>query len=319
MKSEYTYPGTNVLINLADIRDPKVLHDFERGRTALRHIELNMIPIKGTFDLNHLKAIHKHLFQDVYPWAGELRTVNIGKNGFKFCDYQQFGRHADYVFGQLKQENLLKNLSPDAFAKKAAYYYQEINFGHYFREGNGRSIRTFFEQLSRGAGYELDWSIIPKNEYMSAVKESDDPNKLDGLISVFKRMISRQDESPSILEANTASTEPKKTDSVQNDKWIESKGEITLKDVLKKTDGLPAMDNALDVDAKILNAAVEKYQIATENGVETVKVLLKGQNAIHNIRLENVPHLPKQLKNEMLDQAAAVNEPEIQRDNYMDL
>ncbi|WP_245976618.1 Fic/DOC family protein [Paenibacillus prosopidis] len=308
------------MINLADIRDPEVLHDFERGRTALRHIELDIIPIKGTFDLDHLKALHKHLFQDVYPWAGELRTVNIGKNGFKFCDYQQFGRHADYVFDQLKQDNFLKDLSPDAFAKKAAYYYQEINFGHYFREGNGRSIRTFFEQLSRGAGYELDWSIVPKNEYMLAVKESDDPNKLDGLISVFKRMISRQDANHSIqFEANTASTEPKKIDSVQNDKWIESKGKITLKDILKKTDGLPAMDNTLDVDAKILNAPVEKYQIVTENGVETVKVLLKGQDAIHNIRLENVPHLPKQLKNEMLDQAAAVNEPVIQRDNYMDL
>ncbi|MEB8638184.1 Fic family protein, partial [Bacillus cereus] len=164
MSNRYTYPDSDVLVNLADIRDAQTLHDFERGRTALRHIELNVIPIKGNFDLEHLKAIHKHLFQDVYSWAGQLRTVNIGKNGFMFCDYQQFDRHADYVFGQLKRDNFLKNLSPDAFAKKAAYYYQEINFGHYFREGNGRSIRTFFEQLSREAGYELDWSLVPKKE-----------------------------------------------------------------------------------------------------------------------------------------------------------
>lgn len=59
MNSQYTYPGTDVLINKADIRDPEVLHNFERGRTALRHIEQEIIPIKGNFDLDHLKAIHK--------------------------------------------------------------------------------------------------------------------------------------------------------------------------------------------------------------------------------------------------------------------
>lgn len=83
MSNRYTYPDSDVLVNLADIRDAQTLHDFERGRTALRHIELDVIPIKGNFDLEHLKAIHKHLFQDVYSWAGQLRTVNIGKNGFR--------------------------------------------------------------------------------------------------------------------------------------------------------------------------------------------------------------------------------------------
>ncbi|MDF2650007.1 MAG: Fic family protein [Paenibacillus sp.] len=321
MKTEYTYPGTNVLINLADIRDPQVLHDFERGRTALRHVELDIIPVKGNFDLEHLKGIHRHLFQDVYPFAGQLRTTNISKNGFKFCDVRDFNRHADYAFDQLKQDNFLKNLSPDAFAKKAAYYYQEINFGHYFREGNGRSTRTFFEQLSREAGYDLNWSVVPKKEYMLAVKETDDPTKLDSLVDVFKRIITPKDGKDRSLhaEADAGATVPKKADSRQTNKWIEPKEEITLKDVLKNTKGLPAMDNALDVDAKILNAPVEKYQVSTKNGVETVKVQLKGQDAVHDIRLENVPHLSKELKNQMLDQAAAANELVIQKDNYMEM
>lgn len=321
MKSEYTYPGTNVLINLADIRDPDVLHDFERGRTALRYIELDIIPVKGKFDLEHLKAIHRHLFQDVYPFAGQLRTVNIGKDGFNFCDYQQFSRHADYVFGQLKKDNFLKNLKPDAFVKKAAYYYQEINYGHYFREGNGRSIRTFFEQLSREAGYELNWSVVPQNEYMAAVKETDDPTKLDSLIEVFKRVISLQDIKDQYLhiDLNTAAAKPQTVNSNQSDKWIEPKDEIILKDILKKTDGLPAMDNAFHVDANILNAQVKKYQINTEKGIETLKFQLKGQDTVHSIRLENVPYLPKKLKNEMLDQAAAVHEQVVQKDNYMEM
>ncbi|MGG3471540.1 Fic family protein [Neobacillus pocheonensis] len=321
MNSEYTYPGTDVLVNLADIRDPKVLHDFERGRTALRQIELDIIPIKGSFDLEHLKAIHKHLFQDVYPFAGQLRTVNIAKNGFKFCDYQQFDRHADYVFGQLKQDNFLKNLSPDAFAKKAAYYYQEVNFGHYFREGNGRSIRSYFQVLSNFAGHELDWSRVPKNEYMAAVKESDDPKKLDGLVKVFQKIITPvRDREITFTFADVPDKgKTAKQEKAPDEKWIEPKPGTTLKDLLKKTDGLPAMDNPTSIDAKILNSPVSKYQLITKNGNQSLRVQIQGREDIHNIRLEKTPYLTQQLKNNMLDQAAAtINQPVIQMDRYME-
>ncbi|MFS0841263.1 Fic/DOC family protein [Paenibacillus sp. 1P03SA] len=311
----YTYPGTNVLINKADIRDPQELHDFERARVAYRHaeIELGVVKIKGNFDLDHLKGIHKHLFQDVYPFAGEVRTVNIGKNGFSFCNPLEFDRHTYYVFGQLKEDNFLRNLNVDEFSKKAAFYYQEINFGHYFREGNGRSIRTFFEELSRAAGYTLDWSAVPKQEYMAAVKETDDPNKLESLVNVIKRTITS--EKIKVVEKQVEEKKGKET--IHERKWIEPKKELLLKDVLKKTDGLPAMDNAFDVDSAILNAPVKKYAISKANGKESLMFQLKGQEQVHNIRLEKIQNLSKQLKNQMIEQAAGLTATPQQLEPYM--
>ena len=75
----YVYPGTEVLRNKADIRDQEALDSFEADATAVRMLELIDNPVQGTFDLPHLCAIHRHLFKDVYDWAGEIRTVDISR------------------------------------------------------------------------------------------------------------------------------------------------------------------------------------------------------------------------------------------------
>lgn len=80
----YTYPGTDVLRNVLDIRDPKQPAAFEANATVARLIELDERPLVGRFDVAHLKSIHQYIFQDVYWWAGELRTVNISKSGHLF-------------------------------------------------------------------------------------------------------------------------------------------------------------------------------------------------------------------------------------------
>lgn len=80
----YCYKGTSVLKNLKDIREQAKLDIYERIYTAKRLQELMEKPINGIFDLNHLQKTHQYIFQDVYPFAGELRTVNIGK-GIQFC------------------------------------------------------------------------------------------------------------------------------------------------------------------------------------------------------------------------------------------
>ena len=82
--SYYCYQGTNVLINKLNIKDGKTLFEAEKKLTLLRLKNLNNNPIKGDFDFEHLKAIHKYIFQDVYDWAGEERRVEIGK-GNLFC------------------------------------------------------------------------------------------------------------------------------------------------------------------------------------------------------------------------------------------
>lgn len=75
----YTYPGTGVLRNLLGIRDKDELNEAEYRLTWARRQQLYRQPIQGSFDLAHLQAIHRHLFQDLLDWAGELRTVNISK------------------------------------------------------------------------------------------------------------------------------------------------------------------------------------------------------------------------------------------------
>ena len=79
--------ATEVLINNFNEHDPRVLSQYERMYTGARIIDLLKKPIQGKFDLSHLKAIHKYIFQDIYSWAGELRLVNISKE-ILFCDAQ---------------------------------------------------------------------------------------------------------------------------------------------------------------------------------------------------------------------------------------
>ena len=73
----YCYPDSDVLINKMDIRDQAKLEEAERRLTMFRMSDLLDVPVKGDFDLDHLKSIHRYLFQDLYSWAGEIRTVDI--------------------------------------------------------------------------------------------------------------------------------------------------------------------------------------------------------------------------------------------------
>src|ERR1700694_3431326 len=80
----YLYPGTSVLKNLRGLTDPQQLERFEARRTHQRIAELIDNPLVGGFDLAHLKAIHRYIFQDLYEWAGQFRKVNISKGGHLF-------------------------------------------------------------------------------------------------------------------------------------------------------------------------------------------------------------------------------------------
>ncbi|MGE7828520.1 Fic/DOC family protein [Paenibacillus sp. NPDC093718] len=283
MSSSYVYPGTNVLINKADLKDQASLDVFERNRTALRAMELQQTPIKGNFDIQHLKAIHQHLFQDVYPFAGEFRYTNIRKNDFTFAEYRTLDFTTANITNMLREDKFLKGLSPEKFADKAATYYSDINYLHPFREGNGRTIREFFRQLANEAGYDLRWSHVPKQEYMAAVKATDDPSRTEELSKVIHKCIQKESESKIM--------------------WIEPDREMTLKDALKKAKGLPAADQTLN--PKMLNTLVSKFRIYQDNNKEFIQFQLKGQQDTKTIPLEKAPHLSQQLKNHILDQASS--------------
>ncbi len=148
MNDPYSYPNTNILKNKFGIKDKTKLNIIERNKANKRLIELKLNPITGQYDLKHLQKIHKHIFQDIYTWAGELRTVNIGKGQNFFCLLQ----HIDYaqkdIFNSLKKDNYLNGLNLNDSVNKLAYYLGEINMLHPFREGNGRTQRAFIEQLA---------------------------------------------------------------------------------------------------------------------------------------------------------------------------
>ena len=160
----YLYPGTDVLKNIPGIRGAVKLQQFEYEQTASRIVELRRQPLPERFDLAQLQAIHKYLFQDVYEWAGRLRTVNIAKGGTLFALPQYIESEGRRMSTELRAENNLQGLLKDQFVARLAYYYSEWNAAHVFRDGNGRSTRVFLGQLALGAGYVIDQARIDNDQ-----------------------------------------------------------------------------------------------------------------------------------------------------------
>jgi cell filamentation protein len=181
----YLYPGTDVLKNLRDIRDPDILARFEAEATSRRIVQLINAPVPGRFDTAQLKAIHKHVFQDVYAWAGQFRTVNISKGGNPFGAPAFVESALDDLLQKLSAENYLQAANPKVFASQAGFFLGEINAAHPFREGNGRTQREFIRELGLHAGFVVDWSRITRGQMTAASRESfrtGDSSRLAALI-----------------------------------------------------------------------------------------------------------------------------------------
>lgn len=166
----YCYlPDYTFLRNKLDIRDAEELDYVEREFVS--HRMRAALPA-GRFDLAHLKAIHRHLFQDIYAWAGELRTVEISKGGsqFQFCRFIETGM-AD-VHRRLVEARFLRNLPAEDFAREAGCIIGDVNHVHPFREGNGRTQMLYLKQLGAQAGHPLDLSRIDRDAWMTASRQA---------------------------------------------------------------------------------------------------------------------------------------------------
>lgn len=163
---QYCYPGGEVLINKLGITEQAALEAAEIELTQLRIEQYE--PDFDDFSLPALRAIHFHLFQDVYDWAGELRSVDITKGSTRFANVRRIEPEADKLFGQLALENYLAGLPRERFVARLAHYYSELNVIHPFRDGNGRAQRLLFEILSINAGFELRWEPIGSAEWLHA-------------------------------------------------------------------------------------------------------------------------------------------------------
>lgn len=167
MQDPYCYPDSRVLKNKLNIRSLEGLHEAERRLAKYRAEELLNSPINAHFDFNHLKKIHAYLFQDIYDWAGEVRTVDIAKDNL-FCCYFAINSEAKRIFTELKHEKYLQNLSVGDFAKRLAYYFAEINALHPFREGNGRTQREFIRQLAFQNNLFISYEGITQEQMIEA-------------------------------------------------------------------------------------------------------------------------------------------------------
>ena len=162
----YAYRGTNVLKNRLGTRDPAILEAFELEMTTLRAEE--PLPT-GRFGPAHYRAIHRHLFQDVYSWAGRYRTVRTAKGGNWFCFPEHISQQMDSLFSRLRAENYLVCDNFETFVEGAARFLADLNAIHPFREGNGRTQLAFMHLLAIRAGHPLEFSRVDPGCFLQAM------------------------------------------------------------------------------------------------------------------------------------------------------
>lgn len=156
--------------NKLGINDSLELAREEERLTKKRALELYDNKILANFEVGTfagLKAIHGYLFQDIYPFAGKMRTVNIAKGHFRFAPV-------------LYLEDALRNIDrmPQNTYEHIIEKYVEMNVAHPFREGNGRSTRIWLDAILKNElGQVVDWSKIDKEDYLFAMERSPVRNK----------------------------------------------------------------------------------------------------------------------------------------------
>ncbi len=164
----YQYPDSSVLRNIPAIKDVGALEKFEQRATTIRadEVEPHIAPLP--INLAMWQEIHRILFQDVYEWAGKLRSVQLAKGDTVFAHPPYIEAEAKRIFGELAADNLA-DANQTVFISRMAYYFGELNTLHPFREGNGRTQKMLFDEIARRSGYVIHWSIISTDDLLEAV------------------------------------------------------------------------------------------------------------------------------------------------------
>lgn len=175
---DYTYTDSKsgILRNLQGISDKDDLVFVESGAVSKRLVELYEKPIKIK-GVESLFVIHKHLFQDLYSWAGKKRTVEISKAGHQFFPISHFNnayRHIDSLI--IEYKGISKN-DTQQLSYKLAEILDNVNYLHPFREGNGRTQREFLRLLALEKNIKLNLNPADDkstyHRYMQGTIESD--------------------------------------------------------------------------------------------------------------------------------------------------
>lgn len=185
---KYVYPGTNVLVNKFGCHDEEKLKEIETLSTGGNLAYLQLHPIEGIFDFQHLKDIHYFIFQDIYEWAGETRDIDIGKNNL-FCRARFINDYAKSIFSDFYSACYEEKGNRENFIQVLASHYADLNALHPFREGNGRAQREFTRELCLECGYVFDLTQTTHEEMLDASIRSFDKGDNTGFITIFRKCI----------------------------------------------------------------------------------------------------------------------------------
>lgn len=189
----YLDPTTGLLRNTVGATTQSTLDEAEGDLSFARLVQLMEQPVEPTSDLNELRAIHGHLFQDVYDWAGQLRTVDIRKNvpGAQFfLPVSMIERSATYAAEELRTDNELRGMNRRQFIGRLAHHYDQFNYIHPFREGNGRTQRVFWSRIARDAGWQLDWRQVHGVTNDQACRAASEHQDFGPLLDMFDQIVS---------------------------------------------------------------------------------------------------------------------------------
>jgi cell filamentation protein len=181
---------SGLLRNRLGITDARQQRHVEAELTASRIYDLIRSPIPGAYDLAHLRAFHRQIFQDLYDWAGELRTVSIGR-GRLFSLPQHLEADAGELFGWLARAEHLRGRDRAAFVDDLTELYADLNALHPFRDGNGRTQRAFLGQLAVDAGHPIHWAAMDPAENNAASKAAHEGDN-DALRALLNLLVHRR-------------------------------------------------------------------------------------------------------------------------------
>lgn len=155
----YVYEN-GVLINLYGIQDTASLNEIESTYSALNLRELSLNPPEPRFTQQYHIALHHLIFKEVYPWAGELRVVDICKASTTFMENEKIADSLEQLFSRLNAVNDCKGMSHAEFSDFMGIFLSQLNFIHPFREGNGRTQRFLISEIARNADFYMDWNTV---------------------------------------------------------------------------------------------------------------------------------------------------------------
>ena len=188
----YVDESIGELRNLLNAQNSEELREREAQIVFANETTLSLSRIPRLNNLAEVCAIHRHLFGDIYDWAGEVRTVDITKNSDGsdfFLIVSKITDAGQYVFSELASENYLKDLPRVEFINRLSYYYDQLNYIHPFREGNGRTQRAFWSRVASDAGHVLCWNEVGADENNEASRVAANDMDLSGLIRMFERVV----------------------------------------------------------------------------------------------------------------------------------